>query len=548
MPYIVDTLTQNTGETDPDFNTRVLTYINDQIYYFEQVSGSLPVTSTPGSPSYLGYPPITPSADTLFWDVTAGQMKRVVTFSYDNLYYYKFLGVTPPLPPPSPLPGTGNVAIFSSGGQLVDGVLNVDTAIPQFTNLVPATQNGEAVEYSQFAAVVAGQPLTRVDDTNVTVTLGGTPATALLQPVTLTLGWSGQLSIARGGTGQSTANDALNALLPTQATHSGKVLTTDGTNTSWQTNGSGTVTSVDLSMPASEFSVSGNPITGAGTFVVTWDNQLAGTVFAGPAGAVPPGTPSFRALAASDLPTAALTKADDTNVTLTLGGSPSTALINAASLTLGWTGQLAVSRGGTGVATFGGTNTLLYTTAADTIASITTANSSVLTTDAGGVPSWTTQGTAFNKNFGTTASTITEGNDTRLGRMITFQMTGTNNPADSTTYHVGLTGVFNTSATAKRFRVPATGTIDEVYLNTFVGVNGSGQDCTLYFNNITTATATSIGTFTLDHGTGTAGSYPYTPSIAVTAGDMATIRFDTPAFTTNPTGVVFGGWFRIRTP
>jgi hypothetical protein len=41
---------------------------------------------------------------------------------------------------------------------------------------------------------------------------------------------------------------------------------------------------------------------------------------------------------------AALTKVDDTNVTLTLGGSPSTALLAATSLTLGWTGTLADSR------------------------------------------------------------------------------------------------------------------------------------------------------------------------------------------------------------
>ena len=40
----------------------------------------------------------------------------------------------------------------------------------------------------------------------------------------------------------------------------------------------------------------------------------------------------------------ALTKVDDTNVTLTLGGSPSTALLAATSLTLGWTGTLADSR------------------------------------------------------------------------------------------------------------------------------------------------------------------------------------------------------------
>lgn len=41
---------------------------------------------------------------------------------------------------------------------------------------------------------------------------------------------------------------------------------------------------------------------------------------------------------------AALTKTDDTNVTLTLGGSPSTALLQGVSLTLGWTGTLADSR------------------------------------------------------------------------------------------------------------------------------------------------------------------------------------------------------------
>lgn len=45
--------------------------------------------------------------------------------------------------------------------------------------------------------------LTKVDDTNVTLSLGGTPSTALLQPVSLTLGWTGELSNTRGGTGLS---------------------------------------------------------------------------------------------------------------------------------------------------------------------------------------------------------------------------------------------------------------------------------------------------------------------------------------------------------
>ena len=49
----------------------------------------------------------------------------------------------------------------------------------------------------------------------------------------------------------------------------------------------------------------------------------------------------------SDIPTitpSALTKTDDTNVTLTLGGTPTTSLLQAVSLTLGWTGTLADSR------------------------------------------------------------------------------------------------------------------------------------------------------------------------------------------------------------
>jgi hypothetical protein len=43
--------------------------------------------------------------------------------------------------------------------------------------------------------------LTKTDDTNVTATLGGTPATALLQSTSITLGWTGTLASGRGGTG-----------------------------------------------------------------------------------------------------------------------------------------------------------------------------------------------------------------------------------------------------------------------------------------------------------------------------------------------------------
>jgi hypothetical protein len=46
---------------------------------------------------------------------------------------------------------------------------------------------------------------------------------------------SGTIDVVNGGTGQTTTTAAINALLPSQATNSGKYLTTDGTNTSWAT-------------------------------------------------------------------------------------------------------------------------------------------------------------------------------------------------------------------------------------------------------------------------------------------------------------------------
>lgn len=46
---------------------------------------------------------------------------------------------------------------------------------------------------------------------------------------------TGTVAIANGGTGQTTANAAFNALAPSQTGNSGKYLTTDGTNTSWAT-------------------------------------------------------------------------------------------------------------------------------------------------------------------------------------------------------------------------------------------------------------------------------------------------------------------------
>ena len=79
---------------------------------------------------------------------------------------------------------------------------------------------------------------------------------------------TGTIDIANGGTGQTTANAAFNALVPSQTGNTGKYLTTDGTDTSWATNPLGTVTSVNLTA-STGISVSGGPITTSGSITVT---------------------------------------------------------------------------------------------------------------------------------------------------------------------------------------------------------------------------------------------------------------------------------------
>lgn len=173
--------------------------------------------------------------------------------------------------------------------------------------------------------------LTKTDDTNVTLTLGGSATTALLNAASLTLGWTGQLGLTRGGTNASLTASAGSIAY---STASALALNTAGSSGDW--------------------------LKSAGTAAPVWTAP------------------------------AALTKTDDTNVTLTLGGSASTALLNAASLTLGWTGQLAVTRGGTGLATVA-QGDILYGSAANTLLALsknTTATRYLANTGTNNNPAW----------------------------------------------------------------------------------------------------------------------------------------------------------------
>jgi len=215
---------------------------------------------------------------------------------------------------------------------------------------------------AQFGAPYTAAALTSGNDTNVTLTLGGTPTTALLHAASITAGWTGTLSGTRGGTGVN--------------------------------NGASTITL-------------GGSLTTSGAFASTFTMTNTTSVT----------FPTSGTLATtSQIPSgAALTSGNDTNVTLTLGGSSTTALVNAASITAGWTGTLSGTRGGTGVnngastitiggnVTFSGaftfTGTLTNTTAVTFPTSGTLATTSQLNFISWNDVSGTTQAAVVNNGY-----------------------------------------------------------------------------------------------------------------------------------------------------
>ncbi len=113
---------------------------------------------------------------------------------------------------PQSVAGTGTLLLPNLAGTIVAGassplVSSATTGVVSCPTCVTSSGGGAVTGTAPIVVSGAGNvsvtaaALTETNDTNVTMTLGGTPATALLQAVSLNLGWSGQLSVARGGTG-----------------------------------------------------------------------------------------------------------------------------------------------------------------------------------------------------------------------------------------------------------------------------------------------------------------------------------------------------------
>jgi hypothetical protein len=130
------------------------------------------------------------------------------------------------IPGPSGINGTQGLQGLqgSSGLQGDDGIDGDDSFIPGIQG-IQGIQGDAGIQGSQgfpgldgidgddsnWPQVVPAYGLTGVNDTNVTLTLGGSPANSLLAATSITLGWSGTLAVGRGGTGVATVSAGFNA-------------------------------------------------------------------------------------------------------------------------------------------------------------------------------------------------------------------------------------------------------------------------------------------------------------------------------------------------
>jgi hypothetical protein len=86
-----------------------------------------------------------------------------------------------------------------------------------------------------------------------------------------------QVQISEGGTGQTTANAAFNALAPSQTSNAGKYLKTDGTNTSWDALDISTA-DITGTLPVANGGTGVTSSTGTGSVVLSASPTFTGTV------------------------------------------------------------------------------------------------------------------------------------------------------------------------------------------------------------------------------------------------------------------------------
>jgi len=222
--------------------------------------------------------------------------------------------------------GPGAAAFTLATVNLNVGSFGSSTSIPTFT-----------VNAKGLITAASGNAVVAPAGTLTGSTLASNVLSSSLTSVgTITSGtWNGTtIAIANGGTGQTSAAAAFNALAPATATGglilgtgtntygnlaigtSGYVLTSNGSTASWVAPAtSGTVTSVGLADGSSTpiYTISNSPVTSTGNLTFTLNTQSANKVFAGPSSGSA-AQPGFRSLVSADIPDLSATYVTQTEV------------------------------------------------------------------------------------------------------------------------------------------------------------------------------------------------------------------------------------------
>ncbi len=239
--------------------------------------------------------------------------------------------------------------------------------------------------------------------------------------------------------------------------------------------GSGTVTSVAMTVPSGVFTILGSPITSSGTLQVGLVNQLANTVWCGPTSGAE-SVPTFRLLVSDDIPN-----------------------LSASKIT---SGTLPVARGGTGASTLTGVLFGNGTSAFTGIAS-TTANQMLRVNSAGTGYEW------FTPDY--LSNVMTSLGDMIYGNAVGLPVRRSGNTT-TTKMFLSQTGD-GTSSAAPQWSVVTASDVGGVPTSRQLTINGTSYD-------LSADRSWSVGTITSLTGEATASG---TGAVAVTLTNSAVI-------------------------
>lgn len=232
--------------------------------------------------------------------------------------------------------GTANQALLSggAGAAFTWGTVDLSASNELQTIAVTGTTTGiTTLSNSGGSMTIAGAGINTVGVAGSTITITGTEVDGSTSNELQTLSGSGTttpiITLSNSGGNFSITGAGIAA-----ASRSGTDITITATEVDGSTSNelqtlANTSNSTTHTVTLSNSGGSIQLVEGSGITLTTTGTSADGVVTIASSGGVTP---------------AALTKTDDSNVTLTLGGTPSTALLQATSLTLGWTGDLPFSR------------------------------------------------------------------------------------------------------------------------------------------------------------------------------------------------------------